>query len=61
MHLKSFTPLDDDCGMRSSVEEDCIDQECEPASSRDVQVEVCVSPQTVPSTRVTSMSGRDHI
>jgi nickel/cobalt transporter (NiCoT) family protein len=36
--------------MRSSLEEDCIDQEYEPASSRDVQVEVCVSPQTVPST-----------
>ena len=50
MHLKSFTPLDDDCGMRPSLDEDCIHRECESASSRNVQVEVCVGPQTVPST-----------
>jgi high-affinity nickel-transport protein len=42
VHLKSFTPLDDDCAMRSSLEEDCIDREYETASSRDAQ--------TVPST-----------
>src|ERR1700723_403750 len=50
MHLKSFTLDDDDCEMRSSLDEDCIRQERKSASSRDVQVEVCVSPQTVPST-----------
>jgi high-affinity nickel-transport protein len=36
--------------MRSSLDEARIRRECESASSRDVQVEVCVSPQTVPST-----------